>query len=362
MIELSVIVPTYNEAANVPELVRRLHAALDGLAWEAVFVDDDSPDGTADLVKSIALHDPCVRCLHRVGRRGLAGACIEGILSSSAPLVAVMDADLQHDESLLPRMHTEIRAGADLVVGSRYVAGGSAGAGLTAVRGWGSQFATWLSRVMLKVHVSDPMSGFFMVRREPFERVADRLSPDGFKILLDFLATTDQPLRAKELPFTFRTRHAGESKLDASVTLEFLNLLFTRFTGGLVSVRFFLFLLVGASGLGVHLAAQKSLLLLHCPFPVAQTAGSLVAMVSNFTLNNHITFRDRRLRGWKFLRGLLSFFGVCSVGLIGNVGVASWVNSPHPSWQVAWWVSGTAGALMGALWNYAVSSLVTWRK
>ena len=128
-IEISIIVPTYKEVANIPELVRLLDAALAGIAWEVIFVDDDSPDGSWRVAKDIALMDRRVRCIRRVGRRGLAGACIEGMLSSAAPVVAVMDADLQHDEMLLSNMYAAIRDGAELVVGSRYVKGGSSGGG-----------------------------------------------------------------------------------------------------------------------------------------------------------------------------------------------------------------------------------------
>jgi dolichol-phosphate mannosyltransferase len=361
VIEFSVIVPTFNEAGNITELVRLLHAALDGFAWEVVFVDDDSPDKTAEIVKAIGQGDPHVRCIHRIGRRGLAGACIEGILSSTAPVCAVMDADLQHDETLLPKMLRMIHEGADVVIGSRYIEGGTAGDGFAIIRGWGSKFSTWLSRTLLRVNVTDPMSGFFAVRRDPFEKSAESLSPDGFKILLDYLASGQPGLVVQELPFSFRSRFSGESKLDTSVTLEFLNLLVSRLTNGLLNIRFILFSLIGVSGVVVHLATQKTILP-FASFPIAQATGSLVAMFSNFTLNNVITFRDKRLRGFAFFRGFLSFVLVCGVGVIGSVGVGTWVNSPHEHWRVAWWISGLAGALIGGLWNYSISSHVTWKR
>lgn len=361
VIDFSVIVPTFNEAGNIVELIRLLHTALDGIAWEVVFVDDDSPDKTAEIIKSIAQDDAHVRCIHRIGRRGLAGACIEGILSSTAPVCAVMDADLQHDETLLPEMLRAIHQGADVVIGSRYIAGGTTGEGFAAIRGWGSQLSTWLSRTLLRVNVTDPMSGFFALRRAPFEKSANSLSPDGFKILLDYLASDHSQLVVQELPFTFRSRFSGESKLDTSVTLEFLNLLASRLTNGVFSIRFMLFSLIGISGIVVHLAAQKSVLSM-VPFPIAQAIGSGVAMFSNFTLNNVITFRDKRLRGIAFFRGFLSFALICSVGVIGSVVVGTWVNSPHDHWEVAWWISGLAGAVIGGLWNYSISSHVTWKR
>ena len=204
--ELSVIVPTFKESGNVAELVQRLDGALAGVDWEVIFVDDDSPDGTTDLVKAMAAADPRVRCLRRVSRRGLAGACIEGMLSSSAPYVGVMDADLQHDENLLPRMLATLRQGdTDLVVGSRYVAGGSAGA-FSRRRSLMSKAAGSLARALTRVELSDPMSGFFMMRRDRFDPLAGSLSTSGFKILLDIVLTAKGRLRIVEDPYVFGSR------------------------------------------------------------------------------------------------------------------------------------------------------------
>src|SRR5215510_6669500 len=162
MVELSLIVPTYKEIDNVETVVRQVHVCLEGVAWEIIFVDDDSPDGTADRIRAIARTDPHVRCLQRIGRRGLSSACIEGMLSSSAPYVAVMDADLQHDETLLPAMLELLRQGeTDIVIGSRYIPGGGIGQWDTA-RAWLSRCATRLSHLVLKADLADPMSGFFM--------------------------------------------------------------------------------------------------------------------------------------------------------------------------------------------------------
>ncbi len=358
--ELSVVVPTFRERANVPELVRLLEATLAEIAWEVIFVDDDSPDGTWRVAKEISRRDPRVRCIRRVGRRGLAGACIEGILSSAAPVVAVMDADLQHDETLLPKMLGAIRDGAELVVGSRYVEGGSQGDGFSKVRAWGSETATALARRFLDIDLSDPMSGFFMIRREKVEAVADDLSSEGFKILLDIVASSPEPLKTVELPFTFRERHAGESKLDSLVTAEYLGLLFSKFSGGVVPVRFLMFLAVGASGILVHLVALKvSLHAFDSTFAWGEFVASVVAMTWNFLLNNQLTYRDRRLTGVSFVWGLLTFYVVCSVGTIANMGVATGLFEMVDTGP---WIAGFAGAAMSAVFNYTVSATLTWRK
>lgn len=357
--DLSVILPTFNEAENVPVVLDRLNHTLRGIAWEAIIVDDNSPDGTTAVARKIAETDPRVRVIRRVGRRGLSGACIEGILASSAPFVAVMDADLQHDETLLPRMVMELRAGADLVVASRKVDGGSSGTGLSGIREWGSNIANGLAKKLLNVNLSDPMSGFFMIRREKAEALAPKLSAQGFKILLDIVSSAAGSLKIKELPFTFRERLHGESKLDTLVTLDYFGLLMAKYFGNIVSVRFLMFGLVGASGLLVHLLALRAFLFVgNFEFNLAQTAASFVAMTSNFLLNNQLTYRDRRLRGLDALIGLLTFYAVCSVGVLANVGVANLIYL-EPSY---WWFAGAAGAIMGAVWNYAASAALTWRK
>jgi dolichol-phosphate mannosyltransferase len=357
--ELSIIVPTYNEGENVGLLVSRLAGVLRGVRWEVIFVDDDSPDGTARAVRRLAGEDMRVRCIRRVGRRGLAGACIEGVLASSASAVAVLDADLQHDESLLPRMLASIRQGADLVVGTRFAIGGAAEDGLTGVRSQGSRMANAAARRLLGVRLSDPMSGFFMLRRELFDAVAPRLSGQGFKVLLDFVASSPSNLVIVELPYRFRPRLHGQSKLDSRVVVEYLGLLLAKLSGDRLSIRFVLFALVGASGLLVHLIVLRALVdTSGVGFDGAQTCAAYVAMTWNFLLNNRLTYPDRRLHGWQALKGLVSFYVVCSVGAVANVGVASWIYRGEPSW----WLADIAGALMGAVFNYAASSIFTWRQ
>ncbi len=357
--ELSVIVPTFNERDNVLVLFARLDAALQGVAWEAIFVDDNSPDGTWEVVKELARRDPRARALRRIGRRGLAGACIEGCLASSASYVAVIDADLQHDETRLPVMLAKLRAGeADIAIGSRYVEGGSS-ASFDRRRQGISSFATTLAQKLLRIDVADPMSGFFMLRRDRFEQVAPQLSVQGFKILLDILASARGALRVAEVPFVFGTRHAGESKLDSMVAVDFLGLVLAKLTGDAVSLRFLLFASVGALGFAVHLALLYLVLSISdMPFAEAQTIAAVGAMTSNFLLNNFLTYRDQRLKGAALLRGLLLFYLVCSVGLVANVGVAFSAYGQN----AAWWLAGAAGALMGVVWNYAMSGLFVWRK
>jgi dolichol-phosphate mannosyltransferase len=356
--ELTVVIPCYNERANVAPMVARLDTALAGIAWEAVFVDDDSPDGTSEAVRAIARQDPRVRGIRRIGRRGLASAVIEGALSSSADYVAVIDGDLQHDETRLPDMLATLRAGgADLAVGSRHVAGGS-NAGLAGTwRRRLSDAGIRLAQVTLPVKVTDPMSGFFMLPRPLFERLAPRLTAKGFKILLDLLLSAPQPLRVREVPVHFHARQAGESKLDVLVLMQFAGLLADKMLGGMLPLRFISFALVGVIGVGVNLAALFLGRGLGLGFATAQTAATVIAMVGNFGLNNAVTYRDQRLRGPALWRGLLLFLVVCSVGAAANVGIAKTLFAD----RLGWTVSGLAGAAIGVVWNYAVSATLVWR-
>jgi dolichol-phosphate mannosyltransferase len=357
--DLTVIVPTRNERDNIIPLYNALCSVLGDLNWEVMFVDDDSADGTPDVARWLAEHDRRVRLLRRIGRRGLSSACVEGIQASTAPFVAVMDADMQHDEALLPRMLAVLRCEPiDIVVGSRYVEHGGIGA-WDRQRARISRIATRLGRLLLKMPVNDPMSGFFMLRREAFEASMRGLSALGFKILVDLFASAPKPLRARELPFEFRSRHAGESKFDMTIAVEFLMLLADKLVGHIVPVRFLMFAMVGGVGILAHLAVLWCALnLFALSFAAGQAIATVTAMFGNFALNNIMTYSDRRLSGWGFVRGLISFGLICSVGAVSNVGIATLLFDQNRSF---WWVAGIAGAAMSAVWNYAVSAVFTWR-
>lgn len=356
--ELTVVVPTFNERDNVPLLIERLHKALAGYAWEVVFVDDNSPDGTAATVRALGSQDFRVRCIRRIGRRGLSGACLEGALASQAPYVAIMDGDLQHDESRLAVMLEKFRTGdVDLVVGTRYAEGGS----LSSFSVWRARISSWstaLAHRFLGVTLSDPMSGFFMIRRTVIEEIAPFLMTQGFKILLDIVATARGRLRVAEIPYSFRGREYGESKLDARIALDFVSLVIGKLTAGVVSARFLLFSLVGLTGLGLHMLMLRVGLAGGIKFEVAQMLSTILIIAYNYSMNNALTYRDQRLVGRRFLTGLIRFEIICSVGLITNIGLASWIYGSGNDW----WLAGFGGALMGSVWNYAVSAAFVWRE
>ena len=359
---LSLVIPTFNERANMEPLFESLTKALHGIAWEMIVVDDDSPDGTASVVKALSQKHPHVRCIHRVGRRGLSSACIEGISASAAPFVAVMDADHQHDETILPAMLAEAQNGANLVVGSRYADRGSAGDGFSSIRLWGSHVATWLASLVAGKKTNDPMSGFFLLKRSLFNAVAPKLSSEGFKILLDIIvsATTAKvEIVARDVPYEFRQRLAGESKMSPLVAVQFIGLWFSKLTGGLVPATFLLFAMVGASGVIVHMSVLGlAHFRLGFNFTNAQLVATLAAMTWNFFLNNELTYANQHLRGVKMFYGLLSFYAVCSLGAFANISIASLIYSIRPGAYFA----GFAGAVMSSVFNYTVTRLFTWRR
>jgi dolichol-phosphate mannosyltransferase len=357
--ELAIVVPTLNERDNIRPLIAEIETVLEGVGWEIVFVDDDSRDGTPDLIREIARADRRIRCVQRIGRRGLSTACIEGVLATAAPFIAVTDADLQHDERLLPRMLATLKTEPyDMVIGSRYV-GGASSFDWDKRRAQISGLATHLSRLICKADIADPMSGFFMMRREPFEAAMRRLSGQGFKILLDVLASSPRPIPFKELHYDFRPRQHGESKLDSMVAWEFGMLIADKLVGHIVPVRFALFAFIGCIGLVIQLAVLwLALTFTALDFAAAQSVAVIVAIASNFLLNNFFTYRDQRLQGFRLARGLVTFYVICSIGAVANVDVAAYVFHERP----VWWLAGIAGALIGSVWNYAVSSVFTWKR
>jgi dolichol-phosphate mannosyltransferase len=352
------VLPTFNERKNIAEVIARLEDALQGISWEAIFVDDDSPDGTADLIGVLARRDRRVRLLHRVARRGLSSACIEGIMATSANYVAVMDADLQHDETILPKMLAELRdRSLDVVIGTRNAQGGSMGQ-FSRKRVLLSRLGKKVSNAICRCELSDPMSGFFLVSRSFFLEVVHRLQGVGFKILVDMLASSERPVRVGEIGYCFRNRKHGDSKLDVNTAVEYLFLVVNKLLGGIIPIRFALFSLVGATGVATHLACLALLLRgFHLHFLTAQVIATFVAMTENFFLNNLITYRDRSLRGGRLLSGVASFWLACSFGAWANVIFARALLQSG----IAWYFAGLAGVLLSSVWNYSISNLFTWQ-
>ncbi|WP_120717680.1 glycosyltransferase [Tsuneonella amylolytica] len=367
-LQLGIVLPTYNERGNLARLIARLDVALVGIGWEAIVVDDNSPDGTADEARGIAREDPRIRVLERIGRRGLSSAAIEGMCATAAPVVAVMDADHQHDPALLPAMLAAIESGeADLAYASRFAEGGSAAGLSSRHREKGSRIANRIANKVTGIELTDPMSGYFMLRSATLRQDAHRLSGVGFKILLDILATIPGPLRVREFPLRFAARAEGESKLDRTVVFEFLVGLYDKWLGKIIPTRFALFATIGGLGVFVHMAVLATVLAALgqqaefgrwiTAFDVGQTIAALTAMSFNFALNNALTYADKRLVGARaVLAGWLRFALTCSVGLLANIGVAALlVRMGFHQYPAA-----LIGIVIGSVWNYALSSRFVW--
>ncbi len=357
--ELTVIIPTLNEADNVGPLVARLDSVLAGIEWRAIFVDDDSPDGTADIVRQISRTDDRVRLIQRVNQLGLASACIDGIRASDGPYIAVIDADLQYDETLLPAMLRMLKEGkAEIVIGRRFAEATSSRNSVPR-RERLSRLARRISRLVVHVPLTDPTSGFFILRRDVFDEVARRLTGRGYKILPDILATIRRPIQVSELPFRHRPRRAGKSKLSAVVYVEFMALILDKFFRGWIPVGFMLFVFVGLSGLAIHMTLLGLLFRgIGLSFTLSQTIAVAISMTVNFFLNNRITFRDRRLSGPAVIRGLLMFYAACGIGAVINVAAATFLFDSG----LIWFLAGFSGAVVGAVWNYGVNATFTWRQ
>jgi dolichol-phosphate mannosyltransferase len=353
--ELTIVVPTLNERENIVPFLQKVESVLQETRWEVIFVDDDSGDGTADAVRAIARRDPRVRCLQRLGRRGLSTACIEGILACSSPYIAVMDADMQHDERLLPQMLEAVKNEAyDVAIGSRYIPGGGVGnwdAGRASI----SEFATRLSRAICRVSIADPMSGFFMIRRDVFEDSMRRLSGQGFKILLDLMASAPRALRVKELPYQFRVRQHGASKLDTLVAWEFVMLLVDKLIGGKLASSSLLMTLVITLSVAVHLGVRGLASLCGAGISAAGMIAIAASAVVLFFLNQLFTRHDQRLSGGRLILYLVVI--IMFTLAIGNFEIdamARLFNESRDSWS-----SSILGGFVSTVSSYAVVMMVS---
>ena len=359
-LRLSIIIPTYNEKENISKILDKLKKALKGNEYEIIFVDDNSPDGTSDEVKNFMKESSNIRLIHRIGRRGLSGAVIEGIFGANSELVAVMDCDLQHDETKLSDMMDLFSKSIslDLVVGSRFTEQGEiSDKAFSKVRELGSKITTFLVKRLLNINSSDPLSGFFMVKKETFLRSADNLQTQGFKILADFLATSGKNIEIKEIGYKFKNRAVGKSKMSFLTVLELIGLVLSQIFQGRVSIRFILFCMVGLSGIFVQLFITGASMFLINQFATSQTLGIIAAMTSNYFLNNTITFQERKLKSFDLIRGLFSFYLICSLGAFTNIAIASYVFGFSSNWLI----SSFVGAIFGAVWNFTLTSIFTWK-
>ena len=361
---LSIITPTFNESKNVKPFIQAIRKELKSFKdYEVIFVDDNSIDKTYAVVKDLSKIYKNIRCIRRVGRRGLSSAVIEGSLSSSADLLLIMDADLQHDEKKIIQMiRIQKEYDLDMVVGSRFLRKKFT-TGLSKKRTLISKFANWLASKISGVKLTDPMSGFFLIKREIIDQQAPKLTGLGFKILLDIFSSSKNKIKYKEIDFHFKPRQFGESKLSPLIIWEYILLLWEVKLGWLIPARFMSFCLIGGTGVINHLFILYLLKNLDTKFWVAQCFATFSAMTGNFFLNNLLTYRDRKKRGFDAIKALFIFYITCGLGAVANVGIANTLYlGKINEITFTWYISGVVGALVGAIWNFLMSSLITWRE
>ena len=357
---LSIVIPTYNEKDNIFKLLEKLKKVLKSINHEIIFVDDNSPDGTSAVIKDCMKKSSKIRLIHRIGRKGLAGAVIEGVFAANADLVAVMDCDLQHDETKLLDMINLFskNKSLDIVIGSRFTETGEISEkAFSKIRELGSKATTLIIKKVLNIASTDPLSGFFMVKKVAFLKSSENLQTQGFKVLADFLATSGKHIEIEEIGYSFKNRIAGESKMSLITALELIGLVLSQILKGRVSIRFILFCMVGLSGIFVQLFITGLAMLLINQFPTSQTLGIIAAMTSNYFLNNTITFQERKLKSLDLIRGLFSFYLICSLGAFANVAVATYIFGFSSNWLI----SSFVGACFGAVWNFTLTSIFTWK-
>jgi len=350
---LTIVIPTYNERENLPVLLERLEKSLRGIPFEAIVVDDNSPDGTWRLAEELARERyPWLRVVRRVNERGLGSAIIRGLREARGRYVAVIDADLQHPPELLPTMlKTALETGADVVIASRYVRGGG-------VEGWSryrllvSKAAGLVARLLLPEvrRIRDPMSGYWLVRRDIIEGV--ELEPRSWKILLEILVKA-RPRKVVEVPYVFRERLRGESKLRLRHMVEYL-----LHVLHLSNYRVLKFAGVGATGTIVNLAVLKALVEgLHVPLYIAYLASFEASLTWNYTLHDRITFKGRRPRGFANAVRYWARYHKAALGGLATYYTLSMLLSAA---GVYYLLAALIGIVAGFAVNYLVSEHHVW--
>lgn len=376
-IDLSVIIPTYNESENIPILIQNIKTALDGIPHEIIVVDDNSPDRTWEVAEGIARNDSSVRVIRRLHDRGLSSAVISGMEVAAGRCFAVMDADMQHDEKILPQMLAEVSSGqTDIAIGSRGAEGGSYGT-WSKRRRFISWVAATMAHIMLPVKVKDPMSGYFVISRDLFRRSAELINPRGFKILLEFIARLPG-VRIKEIGYTFRLRVHGETKLSGLVIKNYLVALYDLRFGKIVSPTFLLYSIVGGTGVLVNIAGFGLGELIGLPHVItgldridplflSVPFGIQLSILTNYVLNNYLTFYEHRFRGMENLRGFLYFELVSMLGLVVQTGVFQLLHSNGflegvVLEEIRSYLNNGIGIIVAVVSNYYLNVNFTWKR
>lgn len=371
---ISVIVPTYNEAENIPLLIPRLRSALVDFDYEVIIVDDDSPDLTWKVAGDLVADESRFSVVRRTTEKGLSAAVLTGMNVAQGSVFVVMDGDLQHDPAAIPALVSKVLDdGAEIAVASRAVEGGSYGE-FSPRRRLISWIGAQMAHVLLQAPVTDPMSGFFALRRQRYEEVVHQVNPRGFKILLEFLARGRRP-NVAEIGYRFGSRVHGTTKLTGSVVVAYLLALIELSVGRFVSATFTAYCLVGTTGLAIRVITEQTLVG-GLPAALISTRWAVLvavelSVVANYALNNVFTFTTRRHRGRRQVRGLVMFHVVSLYGLFVHAGANALLRDDTAeagSWDLAeLWATDVSmpfvvGMIMALVGNYHLNATVTWRR
>lgn len=354
---LSLIIPTYNESKNIPILLERINNVLSNINKEVIIVDDNSPDKTWEIARSLSIQYPWLRVIRRVSERGLSSAVLAGFKIAEGEILAVMDSDLQHDETALLAFLNSFQNGADIVIGSRKVQGGGT-ENWSIIRKFISWVATVLAKIALPQPVSDPMSGFFAIKRNIYENYIEQINPRGFKILLEFLARAKY-YKIEEVGYTFKGRIHGESKLSSKVIFDYIFALYELSIGQYLPTQFIKYGIIGFSGLFI-----SSMVIFLCklftsiPTEIIINISIEISILTNFFLNNYWTFKEIQLKGFKnIMRGLITFHAICLGGAIINQAIALKILS----FNIDVYIANALGYFIAAIWNYIINVNITWK-
>ncbi|MDH5719958.1 MAG: glycosyltransferase [Spirochaetia bacterium] len=358
MPDISIILPTYNEKENIKAIIEEISKNVKKIKHEIIVVDDNSPDKTYEAARKIALKNKNVKVIRRVHDKGLSSAVVDGFTAAQGKYLMVMDADLQHDASALPKFLEAFKKNKKLVIGTRKSKGGSI-ENWSAIRKFISWCSSLLAKIVLPYSVSDPMSGYFGVEKSFFEQNVDSINPRGFKILLEFIIKCKKK-DIEEIGFTFRPRIYGQSKLSGKVMLDYLIGLYDLRFGKYISLQFIKYGLVGFSGVLVNeLGLWTGKTLINWNNEKALLLGIELSILSNFFLNNYWTFNEYRLKGLSgFFRGLLSFHSICIAGAVINYAIALFL---HEKANINIYAANLAGIVMATAWNYLINIQITWK-
>lgn len=356
---VALVVPTYNECDNILAFYKDAASALAQLDWQIIFVDDNSPDGTAAVAEELAIDDRRVRVIVRFHQRGLTSAVLQGVCSANTSYVVVTDADLQHDLCKIPEMlHLLNTDQADLVIGTRYEEGGSTEGLANGFRIWLSRTGTKVAQAFVPVPVSDPMSGFFAFRRKKLLQILAKVDPLGFKVLFDILLLGGHQIRISEIPYHFRNRHAGSSKLDGRIQWDFLIQIIYHLLKQLVPHDLISFILVGASGAIVELTMLGLGVAIGAPNGPMQTAAIGAATTWNFLLNHCLTFhRHLKINADLAIKFVLYATAV-AIGIIVDISAATISMQKLYATEL---LASILGVCADTIWRFAVAKAIIWR-